>query len=205
MKKFEIHVNRIMQQFFFTTSASSFALGLALPLIAVFATDEIAGGSVKVAGIAAGISPLTQGVAQFVSGFFLDKLTVKNKRMPFYFFIIRHFIDSIYLLVMIFISAPLHLYFLQGIRGIATGVTMPAGGVILVKYIDKGREGAENGIANGIVNIFYGIGGILAGIIAASLGFKILFLAAAIFFLVSAIFAFKTLLEYNKTQRVQTK
>lgn len=202
MSKFPVRINRIMQQFLFTTSVSSFALGLVLPFLAVFAEKEIEGGSIKIAGIAAGISPLMQGGVQFGSGFLLDKLTAKNQRMLFYFFVARHFIDVIYLLSMMLVFLPWHLYLIQGIRGVATGITMPAGGVILVKYIDAGKEGSENGIVNGIVSVFYGLGGILAGIIVASFGFKMLFLAGAIFFAISTIFSFKVLLEYNRAQKV---
>lgn len=191
-------INKTIQNVFLTNSAASFSLGLVMPFIAVFAKNDIQGGSIEVAGIAAGISPFLQGFAQFGSGIWLDRLTLKNERAPFYFFIARQAIDVAYMLVLIFVFLPWHLYTLQAVRGLTSGIAMPAGSMIQAKYADKGKEGEEWGISGGIVSIFHGIGGLLAGIIIASLGFKILFVFGAVFFLLATIIAVKTLLEYNK-------
>lgn len=199
MKKVVLNINPIIRFVFLTNSASFFALGLVVPFIAVFASQQIEGGNIQVAGIAAGISPFLQGITQILGGWMLDRFVKKNARYPFYFFVAQQIANALYLLTMAFVTLPWQLYFLQAGRGIATGFTLPAGNFIQAKYMDKGAEGLAWGIAGAIFNIFYGLGGVIAGIFIARFGFQTLFFAGSAFYLLAALFAWRTLKKYMST------
>jgi MFS family permease len=201
LKKIRIDINPVIRFVFLTNSFSFFALGLVVPFIAVFASSQIEGGNIAVAGIAAGISPFLQGIFQICGGWTLDRLCKKSERYPFYFFVAQQLANSLYLLLMAFVSSPVQLYFLQAGRGITTGFTLPAGNFLQAKYMSKDAAGLAWGISGAIFNIFYGLGGIIAGLFIARFGFQALFFTGAGFYFLASILAWRTLKKYTNTTK----
>jgi len=198
-------MNGIICLVFFTSSFGAFAFGIISPFISIFAVQEIKGGNLAVAGLAAGISPLVQGATSILGGVILDRISRKTERYIFIFFVVQQLSNAIYLFIMAFVIMPWQLYLVQVVRGGITGVTFPAGNMIQSKYIDKGKEGTQWGIAFAIFNIFFGIGGILAGQLIEPLGFRLLFVLCGVIYLVATIFAWKALHKMVKLQKSKLK
>jgi len=191
-----------MKFLFATSVASSLSLGFVIPFIAIFASENIRGGNIQVASLAAGVSPLVQGVFNLVGGKLLDRHSSKSELLPFYFFIIRQVTGVFYLLFIAFAVFPWHLYVIQSIHGVTSGLTMPAGSLIQSKYMDKDKEGFEWGVTTAVFNIFYGIGSILAGPLITYFGFQALFFTGAFFYFIASLAAWKTLNVYNASKNI---
>lgn len=186
-------INRIIWRLLWVNGASSLAIGFIVPFITVFADKSIEGGNVIIAGLAAGMSPIIQGIAQLPGGWLLDRLSKDNDRALFRFFIAQQIINALYFLCFIPISLPWHLFALQAVRGAATGLTMPAGSIIQSKYIDQGNEGWEWGMNGAIVHVFYGLGPIIGGVLIARFGFDAVFLIGFLLSVLATFFALKML------------
>lgn len=193
-------INKIICHLFTVNGTSSLAIGLIVPFLAVF-VEKIEGGNIVIAGIAAGMASIIQGVAQLPGGWLMDRLSKNNDQAIFWFFISQQIINALYFLCFLAVSLPWHLFFLQSVRGIATGLTIPAGSIIQSKYLDPGNEGLEWGISGSVVHIFYGLGPIIGGVIIARFGFDALFVIGFLLYIIATFFAIKML----KSIRPKTK
>jgi MFS family permease len=146
----------------------NFGIGLFAPIYAIFV--QKIGGDILDAGIAFAIYFILTGI--FVIAFDTSKFYLKNvKKM----IILGYFLFAIAYFLFIFIKTPMHLFLLQMLLGLATGIADPAWeGVFSAKGSEK-KESKNWAIWTGGVSIIAGISAVVGGIIVTLFSFEVLF------------------------------
>jgi len=179
-------INKIIRILIISDFVFFFASGLVNPIFAIFITEQIRGGNVKVVGISASIFLITKSALQIPIGILLDK--IKHKKSNWHFLFWGSMIISLVFLGYYFSKEVWHIYLLQAIYGIGTAISLPPWLAIFTRRIDKGKEATEWSIESTATGIAAGISGVVGGFLASVLGFRSLFL------LIAAISLFGTLI-----------
>ncbi len=154
------------------------AFGLITPIFAVFITEQIKGGDVKVVGFAAAIYWILKSLLQVPIGRYLDKNI--GEKDDFYFVIAGYFLAVFVPLGYIFSSASLHIYILQALYAVSMGMVIPGWAAIFTRHIDKGKEAFEWSLESTAIGLGAGVTGAVGGILVSKFGFNIIFIFAAI-------------------------
>ena len=168
---------------FMVTTGSS----LLSPIFALFVTSQITGGSAKAVGFAIAIYWITKSVLQLPIARYLDRN--RGEVDDYHFMICGLLADSAVLCgYYFFASAVWHVFVLQGLLGAADAFLLPPFYAIFTRHIDKGSEGFEWSVRSSLS--FGGgaaLGGALGGILLGLVGFRKIFLIAALFNILSVI------------------
>lgn len=173
--------------------------GLVAPIFAIFITEQIKGGDVKVAGMAVGIYWLFKSLLQIPIGGYLDKN--HGEKDDYYFLVGGTFLISLVPLGFIFASLPLHIYALQGIYALGSALSLPAWCGIFTRHIDKGKEAQSWALDSSAIGLGAGVAGIIGGIVAKTFGFIPLFIGISVLGLIATLLCFsikKSLLPKGK-------
>lgn len=181
-------INKIIKVLILSDLVLLFGWGLISPILAIFITQQIKGGDVKLAGIAIGIYWLSKSIIQIPIARYLDKR--KGEKDDYYFMIFGIILTSLVPLGYIFATLPWHIYLLQLIHSFGMGMNIPAWGGIFIRHTDKGKEALSWGLESSSIGIGAGIAGILGGIVAKSFGFTPLFIGVFILGMISAFLCF---------------
>ena len=180
-------INRIVKvivvaDFFYNSAFASFG-----PVFAIFLTNQIAGGSAKVAGFAASIYWIVKSIFQLPIARFLDK--TDGERDDFWALFLGYFLSGLVPLAYIFATTPTHLYIIQGFYGFIMAWAVPAWYSIFTRHVDKWRISFEWSL-DSVFSVGLAAAGAtaLGGYIADQFGFTVLFMAA------SAVSVFSSLL-----------
>ncbi len=173
--KINITVNRAVQVLLYYLFVINVASGLFGPLYAVFVTKSIIGASLKTVGFALGLSALAKSLFQVPLARFLDKH--KGERDDFFVLLIGSVLGAIYPFLLMTITLPRHLYWIEIISGTGAAFLMAAYYSLFARHVDKNSEGFEWSLFSvGGITISSAIGGALGGILADTFGFTTLFL-----------------------------
>lgn len=167
---------------FMVTSGSA----LLSPIFALFVTQHIGGGSVRAVGFAIAIYWITKSVLQLPIARYLDRN--HGEVDDYYFMVFGLLADAMILCSYTLASSVWHVYLLQGLLGVADAFLLPPFYAIFTRHIDKGSEGFEWSIRSSFS--FGGgaaLGGALGGILLGIIGFRNVFLVAALFNVLSVI------------------
>lgn len=154
------------------------AFGLITPIFAIFITDQIKGGDIRVVGFAAAIYWILKSLIQVPIGRHLDKN--HGEKDDFYFVVIGYFLAVLVPLGYIFSSLPWHIYGLQALYAIAMGMAIPGWAAIFTRHIDKGKEAFEWSLESTAIGFGAGITGAIGGILASKFGFNLVFIIVAL-------------------------
>ncbi len=141
------------------------AAALLGPIFALFIEDFIVGGSVEVAGIAAGVYLFSKSILQIPMAHLLDK--IKGEKDDFWFMFIFTILMSLLPLFYLIIHTPLQLYIIQFALGIFTAFTFPSFMAIFTRHIDKNKESTEWGVYFTLTDIASAGFAVIGGYIAA--------------------------------------
>ncbi len=154
------------------------AFGFITPIFAVFITDKIQGGNVKVAGFAAAIYWILKSLLQVPIGKFLDKHL--GEKDDFWLTIAGYFLAVLVPVGYLFSNLPWHIYCLQAVYGIAMGMSIPGWAAIFTRHIDKGKEAFEWSLESTAIGLGAGITGAIGGVLASQFGFNLVFISASL-------------------------
>jgi len=178
--------------------------GLVAPIFAIFLTNQILGGDIKVAGYAAAIYLIVKSLVVIPFGKYLDKN--HGEKDDLWFIVIGNTLGAIAVFGYIFSSQPWHIYLLQVIYAVGMGMNVPAYSAMFTRHIDKGKEAFDWSVRSCLIGLGAGVAGALGGIVASYFGFKTLFVGTGIFIFLSAFSPFliyKNILpEDKKTPRI---
>ncbi len=158
----------------------NFTAGMLGPIYALFALQI--GGDILVASTAIAIYTAVIGALILIFGRFEDKLDKKKV------FIAGRAINVVGIAGYIFVSSPTDLFIVQGILGIAIAMMNPTFEALYSRGLRKGHEAFEWSVWEGSINLVVAAAAIIGGLVAATLGFKVLF----IFMAVTALLGFVT-------------
>lgn len=179
-------VNRVIE---FMTMSDFMMLsgwGLVSPIIAVFFTNQIVGGSVALAGLASTAYFLTKSVLQIPIARFIDMK--RGEWDDYYVMMAGSVIITISAFAYIFIKYPWQVILVQMLYGIGGALSYPSWLAIFTRHIDRREEGFEWSIYYTATDIGAALTGGLGGLLAASYGYHLVFVIVGVMSLLGTIF-----------------
>jgi MFS family permease len=173
---------------FLTISDIMMLGGFALvsPIFAVFVTNQVAGGSIEVVGIAEGIYLTVRSLMQMPFGRLIDK--IKGERDDFWFMLIGSILLAMIPIFYIFCDTPIKLYAVQFLYGLLSAATLPTWLAIFTRHIDRNQEGAEWGVYQTAAGLSSAACASLGGFLAVKYGFASLFITVSILCFTGSLF-----------------
>src|SRR6266702_8159967 len=172
-----IKVNPTVRAYIISESFLWSAWNFVLPIIAVFASNELPGGNVKVAAMLLSISFWERTVCELFVGKYFSK---SNKIHKVFLTIIGLVCISVaYLGFSVTQSLPMLTFFFTFL-GIGWGIASPIKNSIFAMNLDKNRESYEIGLYDAVTLVGMSLAIAIGGIVAYSFGFRLLFLMAAV-------------------------
>ncbi|MEK7503714.1 MAG: MFS transporter [Patescibacteria group bacterium] len=179
-----VNVNRVIK----VLIASDFLLqsgwGLMAPIFAIFLTQQIQGGNLKMVGLVAASYWITKSVAQPFIAHQLDKN--HGEIDDFKFLVVGMYIANLIPLGYVFATLPWHIFALEFIRGLSMACVIPTWSGIFTRHIDKGREAFSWSLESTGIGFAAGIAGAFGALLASIFGFPIVFILVSFFGLLSS-------------------
>lgn len=163
--------------------ASDFLLqsgwGMAGPIFAIFLTNQIEGGNLRMVGFVAASYWITKSIIQPFLAKYLDKN--HGEKDDFRFLVVGMYVANLVPLGYAFSSQPWHIFSLEIIRAIAMACVVPTWAAIFTRHIDKNKEAFSWSLESTGIGFAAGMAGALGGMIASFLGFQIVFVLVSVF------------------------
>ena len=179
-----ISINKVIRILILSDVVLLTGMGLVAPIFAIFITNNIQGGDVRVVGFAASVYWIILSLVLIPFGRYLDGR--HGEKDDLWFIVIGNILAAAAVFGYIFSKFPWHIYFLQAVYGIGMGMNIPGYTAIFTRHVDKGKEALSWSVRAAFVGIGAGIAGILGGLIAYRFGFDVLFIGIGILLLSSA-------------------
>lgn len=163
----------VASDFFFNAGFSIFA-----PVLAIFVTKQIDGGTIQVVGFGAAIVQLTKSVLQIPIARYLDKNHGE------YDDFISLMIGTVLFIMVPFLyllaSTTTHVYLIQGLYGMGLAFVVPPWYAIFTRHIDKSQENTEWSLDSVTIGVAAAGSAALGGYLAEHIGFQSIFVLGGI-------------------------
>ncbi len=191
MKRFfrrflDVKVNDVIRFLTYSDLLMLSGWGIASPILAVFFTDNIKGGSVVLAGLATTAYLLTKSVIQIPVARYIDLR--RGELDDFWVMITGSLIVALCAFLYIFVTLPWQVIAVQILYGVGTALSFPAWQAIFTRHIDRRQEGSEWSIYFTATDIGAALAAALGGLMAQQLGYKSVFILVGIFSLCGTFF-----------------
>ena len=173
-----IKINKVVEFLTFSDILMLSGWGLVNPIIAVFFTEQIEGGTVALAGLAASTYFLIKSIVQIPVARYID--LKKGEKDDYWTMILGSLLISLTAFLYIFIKYPWQVIIVQIIAGFGGAFSYPGWQAIFTRHIDKGEEGFEWSFYYTATDLGAALTGGLGGLLAAIYGYNILFLIVGI-------------------------
>lgn len=179
MKKPAVHsqsqfrVNQVIEFLILSDFFILFALGLLSPIFAIFISKQIAGGDLKVIGLAATIYWIIRSILATPLSRYMDKTDGEKDEWLFMF--CGTLVTAALPLGYIFASVPWHIYALQGLLAVAYSMAVPGWRILFTNHLDRGRTGYEWSLEDMGVGLGTATAAYFGAVIAETFGFATLF------------------------------
>jgi len=171
-------VNKIAKSLIASDFFLNLGWGLLSPIFAIFILENITKGdsikAVEVAGFAALSYWITKSLFEIPLGYFLDK--TPGEKDDFWFMVAGTLITAIVPIGYLFSTTPLEIYVFQAIHALGMAMALPSWLAIFTRHIDNGKEAFEWSMETTSIGAGAGIAGGIGGIMAATFGFKMVFI-----------------------------
>lgn len=184
----QISLNRVIRFLILSDFVLTSGWGLIGPIFAVFVTQQISSGDVRVVGFAVSLYWISKSIVQPFIARYLDQN--HGEVDDFYFLAGGLFVASLVPLGYLFIKTSIHLYMLSFVHALAMACVVPTWAGIFTRHIDREREAFEWSIESTSIGFAAGISGALGGILASTFGFQIIFVFVSAFTMLSVVLLF---------------
>lgn len=157
---------------------------LVTPLFAVFVVDNVNKGSIELAASGFSAFLISRVVFELISGNFWSKGSDRKKMT---LVCLGFFINSLAYIGFANSQSILQVFIFYIILGAGIGISTPTKNSLFSIHLDKNRETTEWSIADATAAICMALATALGGFIAATYGFKTLFILGAIVNMLAAI------------------
>jgi len=189
------NVNPLVKAFIFSEMFLWSAWNFVIPIFAIFAANEIQGGSIKIAASAYSTYLIIRVITELIAGkYLLDKKDTKKIVDT----IIGTFIIAVSFIGFSLSNTVLPLFIFFGTIGIGMGISAPAKYSLFACHLDKGKEALEWSFYDAISFTGMALSAALGGFIAAEYGFKLLFFLVSLLNFI-AIVPYLVYLRFNLT------
>lgn len=179
-------INKVIKILILSDVALEGGFGFLNPIFAIFLTQNIKGGNVEVAGIAAAIYWVVKSLLIVPLGKFLDK--TDGEKDELIFIIVGNLLMAAAVFGYLFACLPWHIYMLEIVSAVGMAMNIPGYTSIFTRHIDRGSEAFEWSVRGSLIGFGAGLAGILGGMTAYRFGFAVLFVGVAVFFVLSSVF-----------------
>ncbi len=180
-----ITLNRIISALIFADLSLLAGWGLVNPIMSVFLTEKIEGGSLAVVGVAVAIFWFTRSLLQVPIATYLDRKP--GERDDFHALLLGLMIAATAAFLMPLAKTVTHIYLIEFIHAVAFSFYIPAWSTIFSHHVDPEHTALEWALDRSIGGIATGISGLLGGVVANAYGFNTVFVAAGILSLMGTI------------------
>jgi MFS family permease len=150
------------------------ATGFLAPILAVFLTKQIHGGSLAVVGFCTAIFWVSKAVVQVPVSWYVDKSD--SELTTYNIMVAGSLMASVVPLLYYFFARDVwHIYLFQALDGVASALMVPTWLALFTKHIDKHREATEWAIYSNTSGIGYAIAAAVGGVLAERYGFFVIF------------------------------
>jgi len=181
-----VKINRVIEYLTLSDILMLSGWGLINPIIAVFFTDQVKGGSVGLAGLASTTYFLVKSFVQIPVARYID--FKKGEKDDFRIMIFGSLIISLAAFLYIFVKFPWQVIIVQIIYGLGGALSYPSWLAIFTRHIDKREEGFEWSLYFSATDLCAALTAGLGGLLAVSFGYKLVFALVGIFSLMGTLF-----------------
>ena len=164
----------VIGDFFVNAGFSVFA-----PILAVFITRQIAGGTIATVGFAAAIVQIMKVIVELPVSKILDKN--HGEYDDFVSLIFGSTLIALVPFMYLMASETLHLYLIAAIYGTGIGFVVPPWYAIFSRHLDKFQESFEWSLDSISIGISGAAAAAIGGVLAEKFGFNFVFVAGGIF------------------------
>lgn len=183
-------INRVIQFLTYSDIMMMSGWGLVSPILAVYFTDNIIGGSVAVAGLASTIYFLVKSVAQIPVARWADRR--RGEKDDYWIMILGSILITCTAFAYVWVRYPWQLYVVQVIYGLGGALSFPSWLAIFTRHVDKHKEGFEWSLYYSATDIGAALAAGLGGLIVEEIGFLPLFYVVGIMSTVGTLFLMGT-------------
>ncbi|MEK7645876.1 MAG: MFS transporter [Patescibacteria group bacterium] len=164
----------VLADFFVNAGFSVFA-----PVVAIFITRQIAGGTIEAIGFGAAIVQLCKIIVELPLSKILDKN--HGEYDDFYSLIIGSTLIAIVPFAYLFAHSIIHIYIIQAVYGVGIAFIVPPWYAIFSRHLDKTHESFEWTLDSMSVGLAAAGAAALGGIVAQRFGFNLVFVLGGVF------------------------
>ncbi len=170
--------NKVIEFLTFSDILMLSGWGLVNPILAVFFTDHIVGGTVALAGLASTTYFLVKSIVQLPVARYIDAR--KGERDDYWAMLFGSSLITLTAFLFIFIKFPWQVILVQIVAGLGGALAYPAWQAIFTRHIDKGKEGFAWSFYYTTTDLGAALTGGVGGMMAAIFGYDIVFLVVGI-------------------------
>lgn len=179
-----MRINKVIKTLIISDFFLLSSFGLASPILAVFVTQQIRGGDLKVVGFASTIYLFVRALFQLFFARAIDKKT--SEKYDFAFMLVGSILLAVAPLGYIFSYEPWHIYALEALNGLGFAMSLPCWYAIFTRHIDRGNEGLEWSTSDTSIALGQALAASVGGLLAEKYGFSPIFLLMSILSVIGA-------------------
>lgn len=178
-------INKIIKILILSDFSILSSFGLIAPIFAIFITEQIIGGGVRIASFASTIYLLVFSLARLPISRIVDEKLREKERILL--LIGGSILMSSCYFFYIFARFPWQIYLLEGLIGLGCAGNAAVWFDLFTRYIDKDQESFEWSIHGSVVCLGSAATAAIGGILAEKFGFTPLFILIGIFGLIGSL------------------
>lgn len=155
-----------------------FGLGLISPILAVFVKDELRGGTLAAAGLAATIYLVTKAVLQIPIARFADR--EEGKVREFWTLTGGYFLIALIPFFYYFVTSVAQLFAVQVLYGIGAALSWPGWMAIFAKFADHKHAAFSWSLHSTTILLSMAVAATVGGFVGETYGFRALFLGVGV-------------------------
>jgi len=159
------------------------------PIFAVFVTQQIEGGSLRVVGFAAAITQICKIALEIPIAKYLDRN--HGEYDDFYSMVLGSAMMAMSPFLYLLASSAGHIYMIHAFYGIGLAFFIPPRFAIFSRHIDKMQENLEWSFKSIVIGAAMAGSAALGGVLAEKYGFEIVFVIGGFLAIVGAIYEIK--------------
>mgnify|MGYP005853312083 FL=1 len=168
-----LKISRVVQFLTYSDIMMLSGWGLINPILAVFISEQVVGGGVELAGMAATVYFVVKSVVQIPVARWNDKR--RGERDDYWVMIIGSLLIALSAFLYIGVRYPWQVYAVQIVGGLGGALSYPSWLAIFTRHIDKQSEVLEWSLYYTATDLGAALTAGLGGYIAASFGYSLLF------------------------------
>ena len=173
-----LKVNKVIEFLTLSDILMMSGWGLITPIIAVFFTEQVRGGSVALAGLASTVYFLTKSFMQIPVARFIDLR--RGEWDDYWIMITGSLIISLSAFLYIFVRLPWHVVLVQMVYGLGGSLSYPSWLAIFTRHVDRKQEGFEWSLYYTTTDLGAALTAGLGGLLAANFGYQLVFIIVGV-------------------------